>query len=88
LQNKRIREIYCVTMCQTSVHRITSESPQKSTGIFSLEHYLAGRMLLWARHVARMSKNRLPRRFMLSWIREPRVVGGEEITTAGRFNAT
>jgi hypothetical protein len=30
--------------------------------------------------VARMSKNRLPKRPVLSWIREPRVAGGQEMT--------
>ena len=78
--NKRVREMCRVTMCQTFVHRITSESLQKRTGVFSLEHYLASRMLLWAGHVARMPKNRLPKRLVLSWIREPRVAGGQEMT--------
>ena len=53
---------------------------QKRTGVFSLEHNLASRTLLWAGHVARMPKNRLPKRIMLSWIREPRVAGGQEMT--------
>ena len=54
-----------VTMLQTHVYRITSESPQKRTGVFSLEHYLASRTLLSAGHVARLHKNRLPKRLML-----------------------
>ena len=78
--NKRVRKMCRVTMRQTFVHRITSESLQKRTGVFSLEHYLASRTLLWAGHVARMPKNRLPKRLMLSWIREPRVAGGQEMT--------
>ena len=78
--NKRIREMCRVTMLQTYVYRITSESLQKRTGVFSLEHYLASRTLLWAGHVARMHKNRLPKRLMLSWIPEPRVAGGQEMT--------
>ena len=60
--------------------RITSVCLQKRTGVFSLEHYLASRTLLWAGHVARMPKNRLPKRLMLSWIGEPRVVGGQEMS--------
>ena len=75
--NKRVREMCRITMCQTFVHRITSESLQKRTEAFSLEHYLASRTLPWAGHVARMSKNRLPKRPMLSWIREPRVAGDQ-----------
>ena len=67
-------------MCQTSVHRITPISPQKRTGAFSLEHCLASRTLLWTGHVARISMNRLSKRPMLSWIREPRVAGGQEMT--------
>ena len=41
-----MREMCRVTMRQTFVHRITSESLQKLTGVFSLEHYLASRTLL------------------------------------------
>ena len=44
--NKRIHEMCRVTMLQTDVYRITSESLQKRTGIFSLAHYLASRRLL------------------------------------------
>ena len=69
--NKRIREMCRVTMLQTHIYRITSESLQKRTGVFSLEHYLASRTLLWAGHVARMHKNRLPKRLVLSWIPGP-----------------
>ena len=78
--NKRIREMCRVTMCQTYVHRITSVSFQKRTGVFSLAHYLASRTLLWAGHVARMTKNRAPKRLMLSWVGEPRIAGGQEMT--------
>eukprot|EP00614_Pseudopedinella_elastica_P038334 CAMPEP_0181268260 /NCGR_PEP_ID=MMETSP1097-20121128/5410_1 /TAXON_ID=35684 /ORGANISM="Pseudopedinella elastica, Strain CCMP716" /LENGTH=269 /DNA_ID=CAMNT_0023367885 /DNA_START=133 /DNA_END=939 /DNA_ORIENTATION=- len=78
--NKRVREMCRVTMCQTYVHRITSKSLQQRTGVFELQHYLASRTLLWAGHVARMPKSRLPKRLLLSWVRTPRVAGGQEIT--------
>ncbi len=55
-----------VTVLQAHVYRTNSESHQKRTGVFSLEHYLASRALLWAGHVAWMHKNRLPKRLMLS----------------------
>ena len=78
--NKQIREMCRVAMCQTLVHRITSECLQKRTGFFSLEHYLASRTLLWAGDVARMPKNRLPKRLVFSCIRERNVSGSQEIT--------
>ena len=78
--NKRIREMCRVTMCQSFVHQISSASLQKRTGVFSIEHYLASRTLLWAGHVARMPKSRLPKRLMLSWVHEPRIEGGQEMT--------
>ena len=54
--------------------------PPEAHRVFSLEHYLASRTLLWAGDVARMHKNRLPKHLMLSWIPEPRVAGGQEMT--------
>ena len=55
-----------VTMLQTHVYHLTSESLQKFTGVFSLEHYLASRTLLWAGRIVRMHKTHLPKRLMLS----------------------
>ena len=42
-------------------------------------HYVASRTLLWAGHVARMPKSRLPKRLMLCWVHEPRICGGQEM---------
>ena len=36
--------------------------------------------MLQAGHVARMHKNRPLKRLMISWIPEPRVAGGQEMT--------
>ena len=69
-----------VTMCQTSVHRITSKSLQQRTRVFEIQHYIASRTLLWAGHIARMPKSRLSKRLLLSWVRRPRVTGGQEMT--------
>ena len=62
-----------------------SESPQKRSGVFLLESYLASRKLLWAGDVARMPKSSFPKRLMFSWIRETRVDGGQEITYGRSF---
>ena len=75
-----IREMYRVTMCQSFVHQISSASSQKRTGVFSIDYYLASRTLLWAGHLARMPKSRLPERLMPSWVHEPRIAGGQEMT--------
>jgi len=72
--NKRIREMCRVTMCQSFVHQISSVSLQKRTD------YMASRTLLWAGHFARIPKSRLPKRLMLSWVHEPRLEGGQEMT--------
>jgi hypothetical protein len=77
--NKRVREMCRVTMCQTFVHRITSASLQKRTGVFELQYYVASRTLQWAGHVARMPKDRLPKRLMLSWVQSPRLPYGQEM---------
>ena len=66
--------------CQSFVHQISSASLQKRTGVFSIEYYLASRTLLWAGHVTRMPKSRLPKRLMLPWVHEPRIAGGQEMT--------
>jgi len=78
--NKRICEMCWVTMCQSFVHQISSASSQKRTGVFLVEYYLASRTLLWASHVARMPKSRLLKRPILSWVHEPRIAGGQEMT--------
>lgn len=77
--NKRIREMCRVTMCQTFVHQITSRSLQQRTGVYELQYYIASRALMWAGHVARMPKSRLPKRLMLSWVHAPRTPGGQEM---------
>ena len=72
--------MYRVTMCQKYVHRITSKNLQQRTGVFELQHCLASRTLLWAGLAARMPKSRLTKRLLLSWVRTPRVAGGQEMT--------
>jgi hypothetical protein len=78
--NKRTREMYRVAMFhQTMAHRITSKSMQQRTGIFDLQHNVASRTLLWAGHVARIPKSRLPKKPMLSWMQELFLSGGQKM---------
>ena len=48
--------------------------------LFSLGRYLASSTLLWAGHVARMTKNPASKRLMLPWVGKPRIAGGQEMT--------
>ena len=77
-----------VTIYITFSQRITSVNLQKRTGVFSLEHYLASRTLLWAGHVARMPKSRSTKKLMLPWVMETRIAGGQKMTcgrSLGRY---
>jgi hypothetical protein len=88
-QSMRFREMYMVDICLTIVCRITSVSLQKRTGVFSLEHYLATRSLLWAGHVARMSKSRSPKKLMLPLVPGPQIANRQDMAPrAVRPNAT
>ena len=66
-------------MIQPYVHRITSKSLQKRTGVVSLKHELGSHTLLWAGHAARMPKDRLPKRLVLPWVRKARPAFGEDM---------
>ena len=69
--NKRIREMYRVTMHQVELYGITSAELQKRIGIWDLDYYVGRRTLQWVGHVVRMDKSRLPRRLLTAWVREP-----------------
>ena len=80
LRNKRICEILRVAMCQIFVHRITSVSLQKRTGVFSLDHCLASRILIRAGHIKHVPKTFSPKRLMLPWVSGPRLAGGQKMS--------
>ena len=54
----------------------------------ALDQLVAARKLRWAGHVARMGHERLPRRFLTSWIRNPRPHGRPQFTYGHSLNKT
>ena len=62
---------------RTGAAQKSSSEPPASKGARDLAG--KGRTLPWARHAARMSKSRLPKRPVLSWVQEPRLSGGQEV---------
>ena len=56
--------------------------------IENLDNYISVRKLRWAGHVARMGHERLPRKFLTSWVRNPRPHGRPQITYGHSLNKT
>ena len=54
----------------------------------TIDHYISLRKLRWAGHIARMPKDRLPRKFLTSWIRRPRPHGRPQYTFGHSLNKT
>ena len=79
---------YCTRrMCLLSrrhcrFHHISARYIQRRLGILDIDAYITRRHLRWAGHVARMSEDRLPRRFLSCWVRNPRPIGCPHFTYA------
>ena len=56
-------------------HHISARYIQRRLGILDIDAYITRRHLRWAGHVARMSEDRLPRRFLSCCVRNPRPTG-------------
>ena len=54
----------------------------------TIDHYISLRKLRWAGHIARMPTDRLPRKFLTSWIRRPRPHGRPQYTFGHSLNKT
>ena len=67
-------------MQQVEQHRISSAELQRRLGIWDIDYYIVHRTLLWAGHVSRMRKSRLPRRLLTAWVNAPRLAYGQEMT--------
>jgi transcription termination factor 2 len=63
-------------MWHTRKHHIQAENLLKRLDLQNIQRYLDSKLLRWAGHVARMPKERLPRKFLTSWIGDtPRPLG-------------
>ena len=54
----------------------------------TIDHYISLRKLRWAGHVARMNMERLPRKFLTSWVRQARPHGRPQFTYGNSLNKT
>jgi hypothetical protein len=71
-----VRTMCRVNMYHTRKHHIQTETLLLRLGLKSCQHYFDQRFLRWAGHLARMPMNRLPRKFLTSWIADvPRPLG-------------
>jgi len=68
-------------------YRITNASLLKVLGLRNVETYVCRRQLQWARHVARIGPERLPRQLLSSWCGRPRPVERPEVTFGATLEA-
>lgn len=73
--HKCVRTMCRVNMHHTRKHHIRTETLLQRLGLKSCQHYFDSKMLRWAGHLSRMPLDRLPRKFLTSWIATPRPQG-------------
>ena len=83
-----IRSMCRVTRWQTWQYRIKSATLRDRMRLETIDHYVSLRRLRWAGHVARMNMERLPRKFLTSWVRRPRPQGRPLFTYGQSLNKT
>lgn len=83
--NRCVRMMCRVNLWNTRKFRITQKDLESRVGIRPLQYYVDKRQLQWAGHVMRMSKLRLPRKFISSWVANPRPKGRPQITYGQRL---
>ena len=83
-----IRAMCGVTRWYTWRHRTRTAELRKRLRVENIDFYVNLRMLCWAGHVARMGHERLPRRFLTSWVRHPRPHGRPQFTFGHTLNKT
>ena len=66
-------------------NRISARYIQRRLGILDIDAYITRRHQRWAGHVDRMSEDRLPRRFLLCWVRNKRPNGCTHLRTRAGY---
>ena len=69
------RAMFGITMWHVEKQGITTEFVLEKLGLRSVQIYLARRRLRWIGHVSRMHFDRLPRKFLSSWVYQARPLG-------------
>ena len=83
-----VRRMHRITLEHTQKHRISTASLEGKLGIASISSIIDDLCLRWAGHVARMGEDRLPRRFLTSWVRSQRRTGRPHKSTMHRIQDT
>ena len=79
--NKCVRRMHRITLHHTQEHRIRAAALEEKLGIRGIQATMDDLRMRWAGHVARMPENRLPRRFLASWVRAKRRAGRPYMST-------
>ena len=83
-----IRVMCGVTRWHVWRHHIRNAELRKRLRLETLDFYVELRQLRWAGHVARMGYERIPRRFLTSWVFNPRPHGRPQFTYGHSLNKT
>ena len=75
-----VRAMCRVTRLHTRMHRITTTELLQRLNLSTIDQYITRRQLRWLGHVARMEKERLPRKLLTSWVRNKRPRGAPQFT--------
>ena len=70
-----------ITLQHTQQYHIRTDGLEEKLGIRSIQSTMDDLRMRWAGHVARMPENRLPRRFLTSWVRAKRRTGRPNMST-------
>ena len=79
-QARCLRAMCRVTRIHTREHRISTKDLLERVGITPIDNLVSINQLKWSGHVMRMTEERLPRKMISSWVKEPRPKGAPQST--------